>query len=84
VDGKKASLIKVSSGHEDDNRCIIWWPILSKVKEYHNKMCLLLSFFLLKMQILEKVKNAVTCCVYAHFLAKKMFFSGWVSNIHKN
>jgi hypothetical protein len=31
------------------------------------------------MQILEKVKNAVTCCVYAHFLAKNFFFqAGWV------
>jgi hypothetical protein len=74
VDGKKASLIKVSSGHEHDDRCLIWWTILSKVKEYCNKMCLMLSFFLLKMQILEKVKNAVTCCVYAHFLAKNFFF----------
>ncbi len=45
MDGKKASLIKVSSGHEHDDSCLIWWTILSKVKEYHNKMCLMLSFF---------------------------------------
>lgn len=57
MDGKKASLIKVSSGHEHDDRCLIWWPILSKVKEYRNKMCLMLSFFFAKNANIRKSKE---------------------------